>query len=40
MNAVVLQETADVALPTGPTATAVLVASLLLTVVWLLYLGR
>jgi hypothetical protein len=40
MNAVVLQESAEVALPTGPTATAVLVASILLTVAWMLYLGR
>ena len=40
MNTVVLQEAAELALPIGATGTAVLVASLLLTIAWLAYLGR
>jgi hypothetical protein len=40
MDAVVLQESAELALPIGVTGTVVLVASILLTVAWLLYLGR
>jgi hypothetical protein len=40
MNVVVLQEAAETVLPIGATGTAVLVASLLVTAAWLLYLGR
>jgi hypothetical protein len=40
MDAVVLQEAAETVLPIGPTGTVVLVASLLVTAAWLLYLGR
>jgi hypothetical protein len=40
MNAVVLQEAAETALPIGATGAAVLIASLLVTAAWLLYLGR
>ncbi|WP_275689356.1 hypothetical protein [Salinigranum salinum] len=40
MNAVVLQEAAETVLPIGATGAAVLIASLLVTAAWLLYLGR
>jgi hypothetical protein len=40
MNTVVLQESAEMALPIGATGAVVLIASLLLTAAWLLYLGR
>ena len=40
MDSLVLQETAEMALPIGTTGTVVLVASLLVTVAWMLYLGR
>jgi hypothetical protein len=40
MDAVVLQEATETVLPIGLTGAVVLVASLLLTAAWLLYLGR
>ena len=40
MNPIVLQEAAEQVLPIGATGTVVLVASLLVTIAWLLYLGR
>ncbi len=40
MNPIVLQEAAGAVLPIGATGAAVLIASLLVTVAWLLSLGR
>ena len=40
MNPIVLQEAAGSVLPIGATGAAVLIASLLVTVAWLLSLGR
>jgi hypothetical protein len=40
VNPIVLQETAEQVFPAGASGAAVLVASLLLTAAWLLYLGR
>lgn len=40
MDPILLQESAEQVLPIGATGTAVLVASLLVTIAWMLYLGR
>jgi hypothetical protein len=40
MKPILLQESAEQLLPIGATGTVVLVASILVTVAWLLYLGR